>query len=276
MYSELATGIYGPTMIYGLLREVDDMTDVKHLITGKKDKEGYKQAFLDHCHLQPEDLLYINWGCEDSDEQTVVTTSNGLSLTAPPYFLIRHEATKSIVLCIRGTWNIKDYIVDFKCEGIGWGSGKAHEGIALIANLLLQDNDLNICIEKAMKENPDWRVVTVGHSLGAGIAALVTLKWHYNKMYNQPICFAIAPPPCLSASVWDKGIGYIYSFVNEDDVVPRLCKDGLLSVIHSVSFIFIDLFIRSFPIVPQVHLPSGFPNGYHIHLLHLLHLLHLS
>lgn len=235
-YCEMAAGMYGPAMIYGLMHEIDEFSDVKHLLNGKKSKEGYKQAFLDHTHLKAEDILYINWGCEDSVEQTVVTTSSGIELTSPPYFLIRHEATKSLVLCIRGTWDIKDFISDFKCEGISWGSGKAHEGIALIANSILKDTQLNATLTDALKKDPDFQVVAVGHSLGAGIASLVTLHWRYNRMYKQPICYAIAPPPILSTSVWDKGVGYIYSFVNEDDIVPRLSKDAILQVLQSVRF----------------------------------------
>lgn len=236
MYCELCTSAYGPTMVYGLMREVDEMSDIKHLINGTKNKEGYKQAFLDHSHLKPEDLLYVNWGCEDAECQTVITTATGMEITPPPYFLVRHEATKSIVLCIRGTWNIKDFISDFKCEGVSWGSGKAHEGITLIANYILKDAELNQTMKTALETYPDYQVVATGHSLGAGIASLVTLNWRYNKMYKQPCCYAIAPPPILSSSVWDKGIGYIYSFVNEDDVVPRLnvqCIYDMMNVVES-------------------------------------------
>ena len=53
-------------------------------------------------------------------------------------------------------------------------------------------------------------------------------------LYNNPVCYAIAPPPCLTSSVRDKGVGYVFSFVNEDDVVPRLSKDGLLDCIKLI------------------------------------------
>ena len=242
-YCEMATGIYGPTMVYGLMREVDELSDMKHLLTGTKNKDGYVKAFLDHCHLTEDCILYVNWGCEDAIEQDVVTTAEGLDITHPPYFLVRHDASKSIVFCVRGTWNVKDFITDFKCEGIAWGSGKAHEGIALIANKICKDVELNHSIEQALQNYPDYYVVAVGHSLGAGIASLVTLNWRYKKLYKQPCCYAIAPPPILSSSVWDKGVGYIYSFVNEDDIVPRLSKDGIMEVIQLVRLLISSDFI---------------------------------
>lgn len=231
----MATGMYGSAMVYGLMGEVDSPEDVKHLIGGTSDREGYKQAFCDHCHVLPEDLIYVNWGCEDGSNGEAITTSSGLEIIPPPYFVVRHHATKSIVLCIRGTWCIKDFISDFKCCGTQWGSGKAHEGIALIANAMLKDQKLNDCINSTLSEYPEYRVVAVGHSLGAGIASLITINWRYHKMYNQPVCFAIAPPPILSSSVLDKGVGYVYSFVNEDDLVPRLSKNGIEDALHLIT-----------------------------------------
>ena len=46
LYSELATGMYGSSMIYGVMGEIDSTDDVKRLLNGKKDREGYKQAFI--------------------------------------------------------------------------------------------------------------------------------------------------------------------------------------------------------------------------------------
>lgn len=233
LYSELATGMYGSSMIYGVMGEIDSTDDVKRLLNGKKDREGYKQAFLAHCHIRADDVLYTNWGCEDR-ASLAITTASGVEITAPPYFLIRHEATQSIVLCIRGTWNVKDFITDFKCCGVAWERGKAHEGIALVVDSLLDDEELTEAIEAALAANPGYRMVAVGHSLGAGIAALITIRWHQQRLYNNPVCYAIAPPPCLTSSVRDKGVGYVFSFVNEDDVVPRLSKDGLLDCIKLI------------------------------------------
>ena len=189
-------------MIYGVMGEIDSPDDVKRLLNGKKDREGYKQAFLDHCRIRRDDLLFTNWGCEDR-ASLAISTASGVEITAPPYFLIRHEATKSIVLCIRGTWNVKDFITDFKCCGVSWEMGKAHEGIALVVDSLLGDEELGEAISAALAANPGYRMVAVGHSLGAGIAALITIKWRQQHLYNNPVCYAIAPPPCLSSSVRD-------------------------------------------------------------------------
>ena len=164
-YSELATGMYGSSMIYGVMGEIDSPDDVKRLLNGKKDREGYKQAFLDHAHLAADAILYTNWGCEDC-QSLALTTASGVEITAPPYFLVRHDATRSIVLCVRGTWNIKDFITDFKCCGVAWERGKAHEGIALVVDSLLEDEELNEAIAAVLPRLQaavvalDWAAVT--------------------------------------------------------------------------------------------------------------------
>ena len=33
LYSELATGMYGSTMVYGLMREIEDFEDIKHFLS---------------------------------------------------------------------------------------------------------------------------------------------------------------------------------------------------------------------------------------------------
>ena len=235
LYSELATGMYGSTMVYGLMREIEDFEDVKRLLHGSEDREGYKRAFLSHCHLEEEDLLFVDWGSEEENAEGAISTSTQVAIAPPPFFLVCHKATKSIVLCVRGTWNLKDYLTDMNCSTTRWEAGCAHEGIALIANSMLANEALNQTISSALQTHPDFRLVAVGHSLGAGIAALLTILWRTRQLHTDAICFAIAPPPVLSPEVAEKGVGFVYSFVNEDDIVPRLSKKAMEEAIQLVS-----------------------------------------
>ena len=216
------------------MHEIESMDDVKHLLHDSENKEGYTRAFLSHCRLTESDLLYVDWGSEVENEESEIVTSNGVRISSPPFFLVRHEKTKSLVLCIRGSWNVKDYITDMKCSTVPWEFGSAHEGIALIADAMYRNDSLNRSIVEAFREHSDYRLVAVGHSLGAGIASLLTIRWRATRLYHDPICYAIAPPPILSSEVHDKGVGYVFSFVNEDDIVPRLSKDGMEDVIQLV------------------------------------------
>ena len=218
------------------MHEIESVEDVKHLLHDSENKEGYTRAFLAHCHLTESDLLYVDWGSEVEKEESKIVTNNGVRISSPPYFLVRHEKTKSLVLCIRGSWNVKDYITDMKCSTVPWEFGSAHEGIALIADSMYRDELLNRSIVEAFRDHPDYRLVAVGHSLGAGIASLLTIRWRTTHLYHNPICYAIAPPPILSSEVQDKGVGYVFSFVNEDDIVPRLSKDGMEDVIRLVRY----------------------------------------
>lgn len=228
--SEMATGMYGSSMVYGIMGEMDSPSDMKYLLGGVKDKEGYRQAFCDHCHLPLDALLYTSWG----DSAPSLYTHSGMPVGPPPFFLVRQEASQSLVLCVRGTWSTRDFVTDFKCEGVAWEEGQAHEGIALVAEAIAGDAQLRRVMDEALEKNPGYKVVVVGHSLGAGIAALLTIRWRLSGLFGDPVCFAFAPPPCLSKEVLEKGVGFIYSFVNEDDIVPRLSKDGIMDALHLI------------------------------------------
>ena len=52
----------------------------------------------------------------------------------------------------------------------------AHRGIAKSADNLFLSLRQNRCWEKALVDHPDYVVVTTGHSLGAGVAAILALK----------------------------------------------------------------------------------------------------
>ena len=101
-----------------------------------------------------------------------------------------------------------------------------------IAKWIARDNAIMSVLFEALDDNPEYTLKVVGHSLGAGIAAMVAIYWknhntfrHYQKRcnYQQFLrCFAFAPPPILSKKIREKGNEFVYSIVNEDDMVPRL------------------------------------------------------
>lgn len=119
-----------------------------------------------------------------------------------------------------------------------------------IAKWIAKDQAILSTLFTALDVNSDFSLKVVGHSLGAGIAALVSIYWEnhntfkkYQRKYkyqqkqpNQRFmrCFAYAPPPILSEKIREKGEDFVYSIVNEDDMVPRLnvkCIYGAMDVV---------------------------------------------
>ena len=66
-----------------------------------------------------------------------------------------------------------------------------------------------------------WRVVTTGHSLGAGVAALVAL--YLRNFFPGTVAWAFEPPGGLAdARLADAAQGCVTSVVLGKDWVPRL------------------------------------------------------
>ncbi|KAJ2898716.1 hypothetical protein IWW38_001264 [Coemansia aciculifera] len=169
------------------------------------------------------------------------------SIHALVHYIAVDHATRSIVLACRGTLGISDLFIDMICEyetihlpehsfAAGGGEGgqstadfRVHSGMWHSA-LLLADPSSEVFKEvaEALRLYPEYGLVVTGHSLGGGVASLLTLLW------SQPI-FQTPPPP--STTQMDGGVtpgsahGSLRQFVTTD-------KFGLVSQrpIHCFSF----------------------------------------
>ncbi|KAJ3235296.1 hypothetical protein HDU81_000647 [Chytriomyces hyalinus] len=131
----------------------------------------------------------------------------------PTFFLILDHPNKSVVLCLRGTLSLHDLFIDLTCESqratfdgteylVHSGMYKAARRVALPAEEWLasvheaelpnrrNSNDLpNLfratptppyiyeAVSAGLQSNPGYALVVTGHSLGAGLASLITLQW---------------------------------------------------------------------------------------------------
>lgn len=104
----------------------------------------------------------------------------------------------------------------------------AHAGILSVALELKR-----LVAEPLATHAVDKPVVVVGHSLGAGVAALLALGLKTD--YPSTRCIAYAPPGALvDAQLADVMAPFCTSFVVGDDVVPRLGLASLVELRDSV------------------------------------------
>eukprot|EP00667_Euglena_gracilis_P006172 EG_transcript_6220 len=158
------------------------------------------------------------------------------SIFRPCYFIVWDHRTESIVVSVRGTLSTHDIITDIVAEyapyEIGPVKGFAHRGILQGAMALA--NDLLPLLLEATALRPGYRVVFTGHSLGAGISALLTLHLRRTTAL-RPVCYAFAPPCVLSPSLAVAAKQYgIHSFVLQGDFVCRLSVGSILDLKHVV------------------------------------------
>ena len=99
-----------------------------------------------------------------------------------PFCVIVDHKTSSIVIAIRGSISLRDVFTDltatsekFEAEGLPPDT-MAHKGMSCGATYVAKKlKELGI-LDKAFAMYPEYGLVLIGHSLGAGVACLLALK----------------------------------------------------------------------------------------------------
>lgn len=141
---------------------------------------------------------------------------------APPYIIYTDHDHREIVLAIRGLNLVKES--DYKLlldNGLGrqmFDGGYVHHGLFKSALWVLKEE--NETLKSLWEENGrDYNMVFVGHSLGSGVAALLTVVVvnHRDKLggipRNKVRCYAVAPARCMSLNLAVKYADVIHSVI---------------------------------------------------------------
>ncbi|ESN97141.1 hypothetical protein HELRODRAFT_193279, partial [Helobdella robusta] len=240
-YLRYASGIYGWQFFvmsegkecYGLMsyfRKHSRKSLVRTHPPNKVINDGWLlnyRTFLYSTGLSDKDVIHANYGNAMFQICMVVSVDH---------------AYKSIVLTLRGSNSLTDFLIDAVTIDSGpldilrVPGSKAHYGMLETARnmmkLLLEkgDDELNL-IERARKkveidvgedESKKYQLVIVGHSLGAGVASLLSILLRDIPDYDDVICFAFSPPACLMTSdLGEYCSSFVMSIVVDSDVVSR-------------------------------------------------------
>ncbi|WCJ25211.1 alpha/beta-Hydrolases superfamily protein [Euphorbia peplus] len=149
---------------------------------------------------------------------------------APPYIIYVDHPHKEIVVAIRGLNLIKesDYklLLDNRLGMQMFDGGYVHNGLFKSALWML--NEENERLRNLWEETgKEYSIVFAGHSLGSGVASLMTVIAvnHRDQLGGIPRdkikCYALAPARCMSLNLAVKYADVINSIVLQDDFLPR-------------------------------------------------------
>ncbi|XP_008822225.1 sn1-specific diacylglycerol lipase beta isoform X2 [Nannospalax galili] len=144
-----------------------------------------------------------------------------------PFLVALDHRKEAIVVAVRGTMSLQDVLTDLSAESesleldIELQDCVAHKGIAQAARYIYRRLTNDGILSQAFSVAPEYRLVLVGHSLGAGVSALLAIM--LRRAYPQVHAYAFSPPRgLLSKSLYEYSKDFIVSLVLGMDVIPRL------------------------------------------------------
>ncbi|MFH4975961.1 hypothetical protein AB6A40_002670 [Gnathostoma spinigerum] len=202
----------------------------------------------DNCCLCNSASFILVANCPQSD---IFFVSFRNHLYQVPFVVTVDGASRSIVIAIRGSASLMDFVTDLSLDGERFSVGmekenttqsasdlenediRVHRGMLHSAKYILETLRTHHVLEDLQVLYPDYDLTICGHSLGAGVATLLTLL--LKNAYPNVRCFSFSPPGCV---ITENGLPdterYVMSVVVGDDVVPRISVQNMYKLKYSV------------------------------------------
>ncbi|XP_051571079.1 diacylglycerol lipase-alpha-like isoform X1 [Myxocyprinus asiaticus] len=169
---------------------------------------------------------------QDLKEVQIVYTSCHDAVYETPFFVAVDHAKKKVIISIRGTLSPKDALTDLTGDSERLpleeqhGTWLGHKGMVYSAEYIKKKLEQEMILSQAFgrdlgKGTMHYGLVIVGHSLGAGAAAI--LSFLLRPQYPSLHCYAYSPPGgLLSEDAMEYSKDFITSVVLGKDLVPRI------------------------------------------------------
>ncbi|KAJ3289455.1 hypothetical protein HDU79_004038 [Rhizoclosmatium sp. JEL0117] len=201
--------------------------------------------------LQPEELLdiihfvqyseaaYDTKSIESMYGKRVIFVSEENQLYKAPYFVVHDDDAKAIIIAIRGTSSAMDVLIDLKLDTSPFDipelsaedeKHEAHSGFLHTAwNIVKELTEHNLLGELLLDPKSEYygrKLIVTGHSMGAGVAALVANILRHD--FPSTHCYAYEPPGCVvSRRAAQYFENFCTSIVTGDDLIARISRNSL-------------------------------------------------
>ncbi|GBG30879.1 Sn1-specific diacylglycerol lipase beta [Hondaea fermentalgiana] len=153
-------------------------------------------------------------------EYTLMYYDSATDYEMAAHYVAFSPAKKRCVVGIKGTSTLSDMLTDILCRSTPFVDDEtfAHDGIKITAQRVAARVEpflLNLFAPL------NYEILFTGHSLGAGVAALVAVIFREAHKVSKVRALAYACPPVLDKKAALRTYEYVTSVVNNRDIIPR-------------------------------------------------------
>eukprot|EP01156_Anaeramoeba_ignava_P021813 Anaeramoba_ignava/c19781_g3_i2.p1 GENE.c19781_g3_i2~~c19781_g3_i2.p1 ORF type:complete len:252 (+),score=71.31 c19781_g3_i2:32-757(+) len=169
--------------------------------TQMKEEDFFKVCFLPHFIKQLQEYALLADASYEKtlqklmtatsfDKQQLIVYKFRSSTFRPAYFLAVNDIQKEVYLAIRGTKSMTDCLTDLNGMMCKFSDGFGHNGMVNAA--LWMEFHLKKKISEIMEQKKNYKLVLIGHSLGGGVASLLTIL--LSKSFPKIHCYGFGTP----------------------------------------------------------------------------------
>lgn len=162
-------------------------------------------------------------------EEDILVQELRSGVLKPSYILTRDHQLGAIILAIRGTHSLKDAFTSLTAsskphhvfDSNGVVLGYSHFGMLAAARWL--KSQVADQLVETLQANPGFRLHIVGHSMGGGTGAMLTMMLRESGgPFAEVTCTAIACPACMTLELAKSCAGYVTTVIHGADVIPTM------------------------------------------------------
>ncbi|KAG7347293.1 lipase class 3 [Nitzschia inconspicua] len=136
-------------------------------------------------------------------------------------FFSRNTSYIEVVLVVRGTKTLEDVVSDALLEASPYRDGCAHDGVCQSGRYLVETHtDLLMKILK-MSGRDKINLTLLGHSLGAGAAAIACMEFNDNDKI-EATCIGFGCPALVNKEMSEEWKDKIITVISDSDCVSRM------------------------------------------------------
>ena len=158
------------------------------------------------------ELVYANMDCAPGEPAHFIAVKRQQS---------RFSTVLEVLLSVRGTKELGDLLSDALLDAVDYRGGKAHAGVIASGKYLVRKHTELLRSMLEMSGKKKVKLLLVGHSLGAGAAAIAALEFD-DLDFVDATAVGFGCPALLSKDLSKSAADKILTVVADADVIPRM------------------------------------------------------